>query len=40
MYQKQKGLATNSENLAKIYLIETKIVKSILGGQGHEKKGG
>jgi hypothetical protein len=26
MYQKQKGLAMNSENLAKIYPIETKIV--------------
>jgi hypothetical protein len=26
MYQKQNGLAMNSENVAKIYLIESKIV--------------
>ena len=26
MFQKQKGLAMNHENLAKIYIIETKIV--------------
>jgi hypothetical protein len=26
MYQKPNGLAMNSENLAKIYIIETKIV--------------
>jgi hypothetical protein len=26
MYQKQKMLAVNSENFAKIYIIETKMV--------------
>jgi hypothetical protein len=40
MYQKTKWLAMNRENLAKIYVIETKIVSLSPGGQGHEKKGG
>jgi hypothetical protein len=26
MYQKQKGLALNSEDLARIHIVETKIV--------------
>jgi hypothetical protein len=30
MYQKQKGLAMDSKNLAKIYIVETKIVSSFL----------
>jgi hypothetical protein len=37
--QKQKGLAVESENLAKIYIIEMKRVSSFCGGQGDEKKG-
>ena len=40
MYQKQKGLAMNSENLAKIYAIENKIVSLSSAGRVIEKKGG
>jgi hypothetical protein len=39
MYQKQKGLAMIGENLAKIYVIETKIVSLYPGDEGHGKKG-
>jgi hypothetical protein len=37
MYQKQKGLAMNSENLGRTYFIENKIVSLFVGEQ---KKGG
>ena len=40
MYQKHKGLALNSENLEKIYIIETKIVSLSPGGrESWEKRG-
>jgi hypothetical protein len=39
MYQKQRGLAMNGENLSKIYIIEIKVVSLVFAGQGHEKKG-
>jgi hypothetical protein len=39
MCQKQKGLAMNSENLGKIYVIENKIVSQFPGGQGRGKRG-
>jgi hypothetical protein len=38
MYQKQKRLAMNSQNLAKTYVIEPKIVSLSHGGQGRGKK--
>jgi hypothetical protein len=36
MFQKQRGLAMNRKNLAKIYIIETKIVRlsPVTGGMG------
>jgi hypothetical protein len=42
MYQKQKGLAMDGENLAKIYIIETKSVSlswlaRFTGEKGGEK---
>jgi hypothetical protein len=39
MYQKHKGLAMNSENLVKIYVIENKIVSLSHGGRSSGKKG-
>jgi hypothetical protein len=39
MYQKQKGLAMNSENVAKIYLIESKIVNMLSVGRVMKKRG-
>ncbi len=39
IYQKQKGLAMISENLGKVYIIETKIVSRLRVERGHEKKG-
>ena len=40
MCQIQKELAMNSENLEKIYVIETEIVSPSPHGQGREKGGG
>jgi hypothetical protein len=40
MYQKQRGLAMNGRNLAKIYIVENKLVSRSLGGYGRGKKGG
>jgi hypothetical protein len=40
MYQKQKVLAMNSENLAKPYTIETKIVSRSSRAWVAKKKGG
>jgi hypothetical protein len=42
MYQKQKGLAMNNENLAKTYVAESKVVSlssaaRIMGKRGGEK---
>ena len=37
IYQKQKGLPMNSENLAKIYVTETKIVSLFSLARGTEK---
>jgi len=39
MYQKQNGLAGNSENLAEFYVIDTTRLILLFDGQGHEKKG-
>jgi hypothetical protein len=39
MYQKQKGLAMNCENLTRIYIVEIKIVSRFCGGQGQGKRG-
>jgi hypothetical protein len=40
MYQKLNGLAMNSENLAKINIIENKLVSLSSAAKGHGKKGG
>ena len=40
MYQKQKWLAMISENLAKIYIIETKIVNSFRVARQRKNAGG
>jgi len=37
MYQKQKGLAMNTENPERIYIIETKIVSPSSLAMGTEK---
>jgi hypothetical protein len=39
MYQKQKGLAMDGENLAKIYIIETKTVSLSSLARATGKKG-
>jgi hypothetical protein len=39
MFQKQKGLAMNRKNLAKIYIIETKIVSLSPVTGAMEKRG-
>jgi hypothetical protein len=39
MYQKQKVLAMDSENLAKIYILEIKRVSLFWGGRGDKKRG-
>jgi hypothetical protein len=39
MYQKQKVLAVNCENLEKIYIIENKIVSSFLVAEQRKKAG-
>ena len=40
MFLKQKGLAVNSENSSKIYIIETKIVSlSSVAGVVEKKRG-
>jgi hypothetical protein len=39
MYQKQKVLAMDSENLAKIYILEIKRVSLFWGGRGDQKRG-
>jgi hypothetical protein len=39
MYQKHKGLAMNSENLGKTYVVENNIVSLSRDGRGHGKKG-
>jgi hypothetical protein len=38
MYQKKKGLAMNSENFAKFYPIETKIVSLSLPAKVMKKR--
>jgi hypothetical protein len=40
IYQKQNGLAMNGENLAKIYIVEIKIVSRSLVARVMEKRGG
>jgi hypothetical protein len=40
MYLKPKALAMNSENLEKIYIIETNIVSRSKAVRATEKKGG
>jgi hypothetical protein len=39
MYQKQKGLAMNSENPAKIYIIENIIVSLSSAAMAMKKRG-
>jgi hypothetical protein len=40
MYQKQKGLAMQGKNLAKMHIVETKIVGQFHSGQSRRKKRG
>jgi hypothetical protein len=40
MYQKQKGLVMNRENLAKIHVTEIKRLRRFFGERGRGKKRG
>jgi hypothetical protein len=39
MYQKQNGLVMNSENMEKIYIVETKIVSKSSVARVMKKRG-